>query len=151
MATTFVVSLANGLKTADGKVFRGTVKESFSTPGFRVKGVNMMDYFDAADASAQPRLMLLFSADVDPAALAAQVKFVDAEKHSVDAIVRRPGKDDGYFPPYQSDDRSVLTWEAQVREHLAGGPVKPNAPKDGDDEEEQPAPKAVPVLKNAIL
>ena len=151
MATTFVVSLANGLKTADGKVFRGTVKESFSTPGFRVKGVNMMDYFDAADASAQPRLMLLFSADVDPAALAAQVKFVDAEKHSVDAIVRRPGKDDGYFPPYQSDDRSVLTWEAQVREHLAGGPVKPNAPKDGDDEEEQPAPKAVPVLKNAIF
>ncbi len=151
LETTFVATLAGGLKTAEGKVFRGTVKESFSTPAFRVKGVSMLDYFDVADAPAQPRVMLLFSADVDPAALGAQVKFVDAEKHSVDAVVRRPGKDEGAFPPYHSDDRSALTWDAQVREHLAGGPAKPQAAKDGDDDDDQPAPKAAPVLNNVIF
>src|SRR5262245_4981516 len=34
----FQVTLRGGLKTAAGKDFRGTIKQSFTTPPFRVKG-----------------------------------------------------------------------------------------------------------------
>ncbi|MEO6786398.1 MAG: hypothetical protein ABI318_09725, partial [Chthoniobacteraceae bacterium] len=152
LGTTFVVTLAGGLKTADGKTFRGSVKESFSTPSFRVKGVNMMDYFDMKDAFSQPRAMLLFNADVDPAALAAHLKFVNADGRSVDALVRRATAQEGAFPAYRSDDRSGLTWDAQVREQLAGAPSKKAAPSDDEDDDSAPqAPKAAPVFKNQIV
>ncbi len=150
LGTTFVVTLAGGLKTADGKAFRGSVKESFSTQAFKVKGVNMVEYFDAKDAVSQPQVILLFNANVDPAALAAHVKFTDADKHSVEATVRRATAQEGVFPAYRADDRSALTWDAQVREHLAGGPAK----KPGGDEDEEdapPAPKVTQVFKNQII
>ena len=124
LGATFSVTLASGLKTADGKSFHGAVNEKFSTPAFHVKGMNMADYFDAKDALSQPKTMLLFNANVDPAALAAHVKFVDADKRSIEATVRHPNAKDETFPAYRSDDRNVLTWEAQVRDHLAGAPAK---------------------------
>ena len=48
----------------------------------------MVDYFDAKDAPAVPKAMLVFSADVDPATIAANAKFVDADKRTIDATVR---------------------------------------------------------------
>ncbi len=151
LGTTYVVTLASGLKTAEGKAFRASVNESFSTPVFRVKGTNMPEYSDPKDARSEPKLMLLFNADVDPAALAAHLKFADAAKHKVDAIVRRATTQE-FFPPYRSDDRSLLTWQDQVREHLAGTPVKKAASsEDEDDDDATPAPKAGPVVKNLIV
>ncbi|MEO6741801.1 MAG: hypothetical protein ABIP20_16270, partial [Chthoniobacteraceae bacterium] len=153
LATTFVVTLAGGLKTAEGKAFRGSVNESFSTPQFRVKGVNMVEYFSPEDAPCEPRALMLFNADVDPAVLAGHMKFTDSERHSVDAIVRRATPKDGSFPAYRSDDKSAQTWETQVREHLAGAPAKKAAPNEDEDEDEDApqAPKAVPVFKNQII
>ena len=153
LGTTFVVTLANGLKTADGKTFRGSLSESFSSPSFHVKGVNMVEYFSAEDAPCEPRAMMLFNADVDPAALAGRMKFTDSERHSVDAIVRRATPKDGSFPAYRSDDKSAQTWEAQVREHLAGAPAKKAASsedEDGDDAAPQAA-KDGPVFRNQII
>ena len=151
MGTTFLVTLAGGLKTAEGKAFRASVNELFSTPAFHVKGANMMEYSDPKDASSQPKLMLLFNAEVDPAALVAHLKFTDSARHSVDAIVRRATAQE-IFPAYRSDDRSLLTWSAQVSEHLAGGPAKKAASSENeDDDEAPPPPKAGPVSKNVII
>jgi uncharacterized protein YfaS (alpha-2-macroglobulin family) len=145
------VTLASGLKTADGKTFRGSLNQTYTTPAFRVKGVNMMDYFDEKDAQAQPRAMMIFSADVDPAALAAHVKFVDADKRSVDAMVRRLAVKDGVFPAYRCDDRSALTWDAQVREHLAGAPTKKKSSDEDEDEDDASQPMSGPLPKNQIV
>ena len=154
LGATFQITLAGGLKTAEGRTFRGALNETFRTPVFRVKGVNMVDYFDAKDALAQPKAMLVFSADVDPAALAAHVKFTDADKRTIAATVKHLTAKDGSFPAYRSDDRSALTWEAQVREHLAGAPAK-TAQSEEEDEDEPAqgaqAAKAAPVFKNQIL
>jgi uncharacterized protein YfaS (alpha-2-macroglobulin family) len=151
LGMTYHVSLADGLKTADGRPFRGALKETFSTPLFRVKGVNMTDYFDAKDAPSQPKMMLLFNANVEPAALATHMKFVDDGKRSVDATVQLLTGKDGFFPAYRSDDRNALTWDAQVREHLAGAPSKKPQAEDEDDDDAPQAPKAAPVFKNQIL
>ncbi len=150
MGGKFQVSLAPGLKTADGRAFRGALNETYFTPAFRVKGVNFLDYCDVKDSVAQPRAMFLFSADVDPATFAAHVKFVDAAKLTVDAVVRRSTRDEGSFPVYRADDRSMLTWEGQVREHLAGGPPKKVQDED-EDEDAASAPKAVPVYRNQLV
>jgi uncharacterized protein YfaS (alpha-2-macroglobulin family) len=151
LGTTYQVTLAGGLKAADGKAFRGSLNQTYSTPAFRVKGVNMMDYFDVKDAVSQPKAMMIFSANVDPATLAASVKFVDADKRAIGATVRYLNGKDGMFPAYRSDDRSALTWETQVREHLAGAPAKKEQAED-EDEDDAPQPlKAVPVLKNQIV
>ena len=150
LGTTFQVTLAGGLKTAEGKAFRGALKESFATPAFHVKGWNALDYFDEKDAPAKPRLMLLFNADVDAAALGPQVKFVDAGGRSIEAVVKQPNPQDESFPQHRSDDRSVLTWNAQVREHLAEAPAAKSR-GDDDDDEETPVPKARPVPKNEIV
>jgi hypothetical protein len=152
LGATYQVTLASGLKMADGKTFRGALNQTYSTPAFHVKGMNMLDYFDAKDAPAQPKAMLIFNADVDPTALAAHLKFMDADRHSVDALVRRATTEEGSFPAYRSDDRSVLTWEAQVREHLAGGPAKKASPSEDEEDDNAPqSPKAEPVLKNQIV
>ena len=151
LGATYQVTLAGGLKTADGKTFRGSLNQTYTTPAFRVKGVNMMDYFDAKDAVSRPKAMLLFSANVDPATLAAHVKFVDAQKRIIEATVRRATGQEGSFPAYRSDDRSASTWEAQVREHLAGAPAKKAQSEDEDEDDAPQAPKAVPVLKNQIV
>ena len=151
LGTTFSVTLASGLKTADGKAFRGAVNEKFSTPAFHVKGMNIVDYFDAKDALSQPKTMLLFNAAVDPATLAAHVKFVDAGKRSIEATVRHPNAKDETFPAYRSDDRNVLTWETQVRDHLAGTPAKKTESEDESDDDAPQIPKAAPVLKNLIV
>jgi uncharacterized protein YfaS (alpha-2-macroglobulin family) len=150
LGTTYQVTLAGGLKTAEGKVFRGSIKESFATPAFHVKGWNALDYFDDKDALAKPRLMLLFNADVDAAALGGQVKFVDESGRTIEAVVKQPDPRHESFPGYRSDDRSVLTWSAQVREHLAGPQAK-RPVSDDDDEEETPAPKATAAPKNQVV
>ncbi len=150
LGATYQVTLAGGLKTADGKAFRGTLNETFRTPAFRVKAMNMMDYFDDKDAPAQPKVMLLFSANVDPAAIGANSKFVDADRRSIDATVRHLEGKDGMFPTYRADDRSALTWDEQVREHLAGGPKKAEAEDEDDDNTPQAAKEAV-VFKNQLL
>jgi uncharacterized protein YfaS (alpha-2-macroglobulin family) len=155
LGTTFQVTLAGGLRTTAGKAFRGSVRESFSTPAFGVKGWSSPDYFDGQDAPAQPRVSLLFNADVDAAALGAHVKFVDSEKRTVDALLRHPDsrKDAGALvQPYRSDDRSALTWEQQFREHLAGGPAKkPGAEEEEDEDAPAAAAKPGAILRNQII
>ncbi len=151
LGATFSVTLASGLKTADGRVFRGAVGEKFSTPAFHVKGMNMLDYFDAADALSQPKTMLLFNANVDPAALTPLVKFVDADRHVIDATVRHPNEKDEAFPAYRSDDRNLLPWETQVRDHLAGSPAKKAESEDESDDDAPKTSKPEPVLKNLIV
>jgi uncharacterized protein YfaS (alpha-2-macroglobulin family) len=148
LGTTYQVTLAGGLKTADGKAFRGSLNETFRVPAFRVKGFNMADYFDEKDVPALPRVMLAFSADVDPATITANAKFVDADRRTIDAAVRRFTEKDDLFPAHRGDDRSALTWEAQVREHLAGGPKK--AATEDDEEDSAPQPPKV-IFKNQVI
>ena len=151
LGMTYQVTLAGGLKTADGKAFRGALNETFRSPVFRVKGVNMVDYFDAKDAPALPKAMLLFSANVDPASLAPLVKFMNADKRTIEATVRRATGQEGSFPAYRSDDRSASTWEDQVREHLAGAPARKAQTEDEDEDDATQAPKAAVVFKNQII
>ncbi len=151
LGASFSVTLAGGLKTAEGKTFRGSVNEKFTTALFHVKGMNMADYFDATDAMSQPKTMLLFNADVDPAALATHIKFVDAAKHTMEATVRRLNPKDEAFPAYRSDDKNLLTWDVQVREHLAGAPTKNVQSEDESDDDSPRIAKAAAVLKNLIV
>lgn len=156
LGTTFQLSLQPGLKDAVGKPFRAQIKKTFASPAFRVKGWFSPDYINVEDAIATPRVSLLFNADLALEEIARSVWFINAAKEKVAARVEQVDarKDPRLiFPSYRADDRSQLTWAAQVREHLAGGGKKPATNDEGDDEEDDTPtqPGGMPILKNQVL
>jgi hypothetical protein len=123
LGTTFQISLRPDLQTAAGKAFRGSIKETVSTPEFRVKGFNQEEFSPEENASALPKFALCFSADVDAASVAHLFVFTDEAKNEVAAKVEHVDLRKtpyGAFSPYRADDRSNLTWDAAFREHRAG-------------------------------
>ena len=150
LGATFQFTLVSGLKNAEGKTFRGSLKESVTTPAFHVKGWNSLEYSDESNASARQRLMLLFNADVNAAAFADRVQFIDATGRAIAAEVKLPDEKTGYFPSYRSADRNAQTWSEQVIQHLAGAPAKP---KDEDEDLDEDAPQKLPVIapKNQLI
>ncbi|HEX8077511.1 MAG TPA: hypothetical protein VF511_06825, partial [Chthoniobacterales bacterium] len=107
LGTKYQVSVRAGLKDAAGREVKSSLRETVETPPLRVKGAFSLGGADPQDASALPRYLVLFNANVDPAACAKFVRFTNASGVKVDAKVERTDKS---FPSYPSDDRIVTAW-----------------------------------------
>ncbi|HSV61714.1 MAG TPA: MG2 domain-containing protein, partial [Chthoniobacterales bacterium] len=112
IGTKYQVSLRGGLKDAAGRDVKSSLRENVETPPMRVKGVNALGGADPENAPAVPRYLLLFNANVDPAAAAKYIRFVNGAGVKIDARVEGddPKNRDRSFPIYQSDDRSLSAW-----------------------------------------
>ena len=154
LGTEIHLTLRSNLQNAEGKAFRGSLKESFATPPFRLKGSSALGYWDAADATAKPRMMLCFAAEVDAAAAARQLTFVNDSKVksrlSTEYVDITKQATHEPFPSYRSDDKSNLSWMEDFREfRLAGKKAEPAS--EGDEDGESVAQKGGPVFKNQLV
>ena len=149
LSTSIEVTLRSDLRNAEGKAFRANLKEVFVTPGFRVKGWYATNHWSPEDASAQPRIGVCFSADVDPASAAKSMWFINDAKTRIEATTEHIDlrKTPFGFPAYRSDDHSTLTWVEQFREFRESGGKKGERSIDDDGE---PIQKAGPVSRNQL-
>jgi uncharacterized protein YfaS (alpha-2-macroglobulin family) len=112
LGTRYQLTLRSGVKDAAGREVKSSLRETVETPPLRVKGVWAPGGSDSEDASATPRHLILFNANVDPAACAKFFRFVNAAGVKIDARVEADDPSDRIraFPPYSSDDRSLAAW-----------------------------------------
>src|ERR1051326_381065 len=73
----YQITLRGGVKDAAGREVKSALRENVETPPMRVKGVNALGGADPENAPAVPRYLLLFNANVDPAAAAKFIRFVN--------------------------------------------------------------------------
>src|SRR5437762_6550776 len=78
IGTRYQITLRGGLKDTAGREVKSSLRANVETPPMRVKGVNALGGADPENASATPRYLLLFNANVDPAASAKFIRFVNA-------------------------------------------------------------------------
>jgi alpha-2-macroglobulin len=112
LGTKYQISLRGGLKDAAGREVKSSLRENVETQPLRVKGVDVMGPADPQNATAMPRYLLLFNANVDPAACAKFIRFANGAGLKIDARVEGddPNNRDRAFPNYESDDRSLSAW-----------------------------------------
>jgi uncharacterized protein YfaS (alpha-2-macroglobulin family) len=112
LGTKYQITLRSGLKDVAGHDVKANLREIVETAPLRVKGSTALGASDPENASATPRFLLLFNAQVDPAACAKFIHFVNATGTKIDARVEGddPKNRDRAFPTYQSDDRSLSMW-----------------------------------------
>ncbi|HEY8834787.1 MAG TPA: hypothetical protein VIM09_04325, partial [Chthoniobacterales bacterium] len=67
LGTKYQISLRGGLKDAVGRDVKSSLREAVETPPLRVKGTNALGGADPENASATPRYLVLFNANVDAA------------------------------------------------------------------------------------
>ena len=108
----YQISLRPGVKDAAGRDVRSSLRETVETPPLRVKGVWAQGGSDSENASATPRHLVLFNANVDAAACAKFFRFVNAAGAKIEARVEadNPADRNRAFPSYSSDDRSLAVW-----------------------------------------
>src|SRR5438045_8463888 len=70
LGTKYQISLRAGLKDAAGREVKSSLRENVETAPFRVKGEMALGGADPENASATPRYLLLFNANVEPVACA---------------------------------------------------------------------------------
>src|SRR6266550_5771282 len=70
LGTKYQISLRAGLKDAAGREVKSSLRETVETPPLRVKGVSALGGADPENASATPRYLVLFNANVDATACA---------------------------------------------------------------------------------
>src|SRR6476660_254154 len=87
LGTKYQISLRSGLKDSAGREVKSSLRETVETPALRVKGFTALGGTDPENASATPRFLLLFNAQVDPAACAKFLRFVNATGTKIDARV----------------------------------------------------------------
>jgi len=139
LGTKYQISLRAGLKDAAGREIKATLRETAETSPMRVKGVSWLGGGDPQDASATPRCLVLFNANVNAAAVAKFFRFTNSAGAKAEARVEQaddPKNRDRYFPVYQSDDRTLSVWGE------TGGPIEEDEEKDKD----KPAPPRKNIL-----
>ncbi|MDP9100043.1 MAG: MG2 domain-containing protein, partial [Verrucomicrobiota bacterium] len=126
LATKYQITLRGGLKDAGGREVKSNLREAVETPPLRVKGTSALGSNDPDNASATPRFLVLFNANVDVAACAKFFRFTNGAGAKVDARVEAddPKVSERSFPTYQSDDRMLTAW----------GEKPAPAPADSDEE-----------------
>src|SRR5256885_14110587 len=87
LGTKYQISLRSGLKDASGHEGKSSLRETVETPPMRVKGVNALGGADPENASATPRYLLLFNANVDPATCSKFIRFVNGAGLKIEARV----------------------------------------------------------------
>lgn len=147
LSTTLEFTLRPDLKNADGESVATDFRETVQTPGLELKGSNPTRYFDTSDAPAEPRFVLLFTANIDIERAAKFAEFSNAKGETIPALVRQaaPAKHpDEYFPTWRTRDNSLLTWAEKFSppaepahprstsrgNHLLVQPIRPLTPTD---------------------
>jgi uncharacterized protein YfaS (alpha-2-macroglobulin family) len=112
IGTKYQISLRGGLKDTAGRDVKSALRENVETPPMRVKGVDALGGSDPENASATPRYLVLFNANVDASASAKYIRFVNGAGVKIEARVEGddPKNRERAFPIYQSDDRSLTAW-----------------------------------------
>src|ERR1044072_157253 len=87
LGTKYQISLRGGLKEAAGRDVKSNLRETVETPPMRVKGTSALSGSDPDDASAMPRYLILFNANIDPAMAAKFIRFVNGAGTKIDARV----------------------------------------------------------------
>src|SRR3954447_3930968 len=142
LGTKYQIALRNGLKDTAGREVKSTLRETAETPPIRVKGVAPLGGADPEDASANPRYLILFNADVAASGCAKFFRFINGAGLKIEARVEQaddPKNRDYVFPSYQSDDRTLTGWGE-----------KPAAVQDETDPEQE-SDKTRPPRKNVLF
>jgi uncharacterized protein YfaS (alpha-2-macroglobulin family) len=141
LGTKYQISLRGGLKDAAGRDVKSNLREAVETPPLRVKGTSALGGADPENASATPRFLVLFNANVDAAASAKFFRFTNGAGVRVDAQVVADDAENPElsFPSYLSDDRTLSAWGQ-----------KP-APVESDEETTDKNDKPRPVRKNVLF
>jgi uncharacterized protein YfaS (alpha-2-macroglobulin family) len=141
LGTKYQISLRGGLKDAAGRDVKSNLRETVETPPLRVKGTTSLGGNDSDNATATPRFLVLFNANVDAAACAKFFRFSNGAGVKVDARVEvaDPKNRDRTFPIYQSDDRALTAWGE-----------KPE-PAETDDETSSEKEKKTPAIRKNVL
>src|SRR5437016_6113080 len=87
LGTKYQITLRGGLKDAAGRDVKSNLREVVETPPLRVKGTSAFGGADPENASATPRFLVLFNANVDAAACARFFRFTNGAGAKVDAQV----------------------------------------------------------------
>jgi uncharacterized protein YfaS (alpha-2-macroglobulin family) len=141
LGTKYQITLRGGLKDAGGREVKSSLRENVETPAMRVKGVDTLGPSDPQNATATPRYVLLFNANVDPATCAKFIRFVNGTA-KIDALVEGddPKDRNRAFPNYESDDRTLSAWGE-----------KPLPVSSDDDTFESDTEKPHPLRKNVLF
>lgn len=110
LATNLLITLRGGLKDAAGRDVPAKLREIAETPPF---GVTAIDSSSSDDASMRGRHLALFNANVNAAAAAKFIRYVNAAGSTIAARVEQaedPNKRDRTFRTSQSDDKSLGIW-----------------------------------------
>ncbi|HEY2138818.1 MAG TPA: MG2 domain-containing protein, partial [Chthoniobacterales bacterium] len=142
LGTKYQISLRSGLKDAAGREVKSNLRETVETPPLRLKGSTALGGADPENASASPRYLLLFNANVDAATCAKFIHFTNGSGLKIDARVEpdNPKNRDRMFPSYESDDRTLSAWGEKP------GPVESDEQTTADTDEK---PRA--LRKNVLF
>jgi len=112
LATKYQITLRGGLKDAAGREVKSNLREAVETPPLRIKGSSALGSNDPDNASATPRFLVLFNANIDAAGCAKFFRFTNGAGAKVDARVEADHAkvSERAFPSYQSDDRMLTAW-----------------------------------------
>jgi len=112
LGTKYQISLRAGLRDAAGREVKSNLREAVETPPLRVKGVSALGGADPENASATPRYLVLFNANVNAEACAKFFRFTNGAGTKIEARVEPddPKNSERAFPSYQSDDRTLSAW-----------------------------------------
>ena len=143
LGTKYQITLRGGLKDAAGRDVKSNLREAVETPPLRVKGTSAdlaRGSNDPENASATPRFLVLFNANVDAAACAKFFRFTNGAGAKVDAQVAAddPENPELFFPSFLSDDRKLSAWGE-----------KPT-PVESDEETTDKSDKPRAVRKNVL-
>jgi len=124
LSTTYLLTVAPGVKKADGQPLPAVFREMIKTPPMQMKGWNSPSAIYKENATAEPHFSLLFNANVDAAAARPFIQYESKNGEHVPAQVEQAnptGDSDQYFPAWRSNDHSLLTWSARFYEKRAAG------------------------------
>jgi uncharacterized protein YfaS (alpha-2-macroglobulin family) len=130
LGTEYELGLRSGLKRADGKACRASLRRVIQTPPFGIASFHGPQ--PSIDAFSEPEFGLWYNADVRAAAVAARAGFADAEGKWIPAAARQATEEDSEYSNWYGQKRSQ-TWqavfEAQRNEHDSprGAPHSPEA------------------------
>lgn len=147
LATRFQISLARGLRNAQGVEVPAKLREMAETPPMRVKGTYLLGNRDPQNASVLPRFLILFNANVEAATATKFIRFEDASHNRIPARVEQagdPAKRERTFPTYESDDRNLSAWSALPEPEPK---VDDSELEESDAETKQPGP----IRKNILF
>ena len=119
LSTTYLVTLAPGLKKADGEPLVADFRETIKTPPMELEGWYAPDAINESDAPATPRFALLFNANVDPSRASDFILYVNAAGDNMAVRVRKSDPADAteaYFPAWRSRSNSTRTWSERFYE-----------------------------------